>query len=115
MSVNGYRGYKHFVITSPLTGVLQVQIDSPQKLNVLHEPLWHELNAIFSQSYHDPDIRVVLLSGGGDKVLLASKNPVAMGGSKESNHVRGHIISDSRLSLYLVWHNENTLHPGHGS
>lgn len=66
-----YAAYKHYAITSPSPFVAHVEINRPAKLNAFLEAMWLELRQIFQQLSTDPDVRVVLLSGAGDRAFTA--------------------------------------------
>lgn len=66
-----YTAYKHYAITSPSPFVAHVEINRPTKLNAFLEAMWLELRQIFQQLSTDPDVRVVILSGAGDRAFTA--------------------------------------------
>ena len=66
-----YTAYKHYAITSPSLFVAHVEINRPTKLNAFLQAMWLELHQIFQQLSTDPDIRVVILSGAGDRAFTA--------------------------------------------
>ncbi|KAK4449162.1 ClpP/crotonase-like domain-containing protein [Podospora aff. communis PSN243] len=67
----GYSSYKYYAITSPGEFVAHVEINRPKKLNAFLEDMWLELRRIFEQLSTDPDVRVVVLSGAGDRAFTA--------------------------------------------
>ncbi|KAF2726228.1 enoyl-CoA hydratase/isomerase family protein [Polychaeton citri CBS 116435] len=71
MSPSTYEKYKHFIITFPYEYVAQVEINRPQKLNAFLEVMWVELGAIFRQISTDPNARVVILTGAGDRAFTS--------------------------------------------
>ncbi|KAL1866988.1 hypothetical protein VTK73DRAFT_4398 [Phialemonium thermophilum] len=82
-----YTGFLYFVVRSPAPFVAHVQINRPQKLNAFHEAMWLELRDVFRRLSTDPDVRVVVLTGAGDRafsagldIQAASQNPVLQGG-----------------------------------
>lgn len=69
--VPAYAGYKYFLISSPSQGVAHVEINRPQKLNAFSQPMWLEFGRVFEQLSMDSDVRVVVLSGAGDRAFTA--------------------------------------------
>ncbi|KAK0643062.1 ClpP/crotonase-like domain-containing protein [Cercophora newfieldiana] len=67
----GYSSYKYFAITSPSSFVAHVEINRPAKLNAFLEAMWLELRQIFQQLSTDPEVRVVVISGAGDRAFTA--------------------------------------------
>lgn len=67
----GYSSYKYFAVTSPGAFVAHVEINRPAKLNAFLEAMWLELRQIFQQLSTDPEVRVVVLSGAGDRAFTA--------------------------------------------
>jgi Delta3,5-Delta2,4-dienoyl-CoA isomerase len=67
----GYSSYKYFAITSPGEFVAHVEINRPKKLNAFIEEMWLELRRVFEQLSTDPDVRVVVLSGAGNRAFTA--------------------------------------------
>ncbi|KAI0156904.1 enoyl CoA hydratase-like protein [Xylariaceae sp. FL1272] len=70
-TLEGYTGYKHFLISSPAENVVLVQTNRPEKLNAFFEAMWLELGAIFNQISHDPNVRAVVFSAVGEKAFTA--------------------------------------------
>lgn len=90
-SLQGYTEFKHFLISSPAEYVAFVEINRPKKLNAFFEEMWIEFGKIFEKLSHDPEVRVVVLSGAGDRaftagldVHAASENVVLGGGGDAS-------------------------------
>jgi len=67
----GYSSYKYFAVTSLGAFVAHVEINRPAKLNAFLEAMWQELRQIFQQLSTDPEVRVVVLSGAGDRAFTA--------------------------------------------
>jgi delta(3,5)-delta(2,4)-dienoyl-CoA isomerase len=67
----GYTSCKYFAITSPEPFVAHVEINRPTKLNAFLEAMWLELRQVFQQLSTDPEVRVVVLSGAGDRAFTA--------------------------------------------
>jgi len=67
----GYTAYKYFAVTSPGPFVAHVEINRPAKLNAFLEVMWLELRQLFQQLSIDREVRVVVLSGAGDRAFTA--------------------------------------------
>ncbi len=52
-------------------GIGVVTINRPEVLNALNTEVFKELYDLFSKIEGDPDVRVVILTGGGDKAFIA--------------------------------------------
>lgn len=61
--------YTHFLVSTPLPFVTQVEINRPSKLNAFHESMWLELKTIFDSLSFSPDVRAIILSGAGEKAF----------------------------------------------
>ena len=66
-----YASYKHHRVTQPAPFVAHVEITRPEKLNAFYEAMWLEFGAVFKQLSTDPDVRMVVLSGAGDRAFTA--------------------------------------------
>ncbi|KAK0720578.1 enoyl CoA hydratase-like protein [Lasiosphaeris hirsuta] len=99
-----YTDYKYYLVTSPTPLVAHVEINRPAKLNAFLEAMWLELRQLFQQLSADPEVRVVILSGAGDRafttgldVQAASQGPLlkdAAGGvdvARKATQLRRHI------------------------
>ncbi|KAK3325890.1 putative delta3, 5-delta2, 4-dienoyl-CoA isomerase precursor [Apodospora peruviana] len=67
----GYTTFKYFLVTSVGPAVAHVEINRPAKLNAFLEAMWLELGQIFRQLSTDPEVRVVVLSGAGNRAFTA--------------------------------------------
>ncbi|KAF2774034.1 enoyl-CoA hydratase/isomerase family protein [Teratosphaeria nubilosa] len=63
--------YKYLNVSFPSEYVAQVEINRPKKLNAFFEPMWINLGAIFKRLSEDPDVRVVVMTGAGDRAFTA--------------------------------------------
>src|SRR5882672_2527819 len=52
-------------------GIAYVTLNRPKVLNALNQKTWEELYAVFEEIQHDPEVRGVILTGGGDKAFIA--------------------------------------------
>jgi len=65
-------------------GIGIVTINRPQVLNALNTEVYSELYEIFTEIEHDPEIRVVIVTGAGDKAFAAGVDILEM---KDKNSV----------------------------
>ena len=79
----------HFLISQPAPFVAHVEINRPEKLNAFHAAMWAELSAVFRALSRDEDVRVVVLSGRGDRAFSAGLDVVAAAGGGGSGGVLG--------------------------
>ncbi|KAI0856514.1 enoyl CoA hydratase-like protein [Xylaria cubensis] len=102
-TLNGYTGFKHFLISSPAEYVAHVETNRPEKLNAFIEAMWLELGQIFKKLSHDPNVRAVIFSAVGERaftsgldVHAASQGPIlsqdgTSDGSRYATRVRRNI------------------------
>jgi len=62
--------YKNLLLAKE-DGIGIVTINRPQVLNVLNIEVFSELNEMFTEIEHDPEIRVVIITGAGDRAFVA--------------------------------------------
>src|SRR5437016_3754879 len=62
-----------FNITFPAEYVAHVEINRPQKLNALVDPMWPEMKTVFEWLSSNPDVRCVLFSGAGDRAFTTGE------------------------------------------
>lgn len=53
------------LVTRPVSGVVEVRLNRPEKLNALDEDMYRALTRVFSEMQEDGDVRAVILSGEG--------------------------------------------------
>lgn len=53
------------ILTDVTNGVLRVTLNRPDKLNGVTGEMWAELNRIFSDYAHDPEVKVAVVAGNG--------------------------------------------------
>ncbi|KAI0185884.1 enoyl-CoA hydratase/isomerase [Xylaria flabelliformis] len=102
-TLDGYTGFKHFLISSPAEYVAHVETNRPEKLNAFIEAMWLELGQIFRKLSHDPNVRAVIFSAVGERaftsgldVHAASQGPIlsqdgTSDGSRYATRVRRNI------------------------
>ena len=54
------------LLTSREDGALLVELNRPERRNALDETLQNELLELFAEAAHDPEVRGVILTGGGE-------------------------------------------------
>ncbi|MBT8253444.1 MAG: enoyl-CoA hydratase [Flavobacteriaceae bacterium] len=59
------------VLSEELDGILLITINRPTKLNALNTETIEELSAAFSEAEEDKDIKVIILTGSGEKAFVA--------------------------------------------
>ncbi|PPJ60699.1 hypothetical protein CBER1_03431 [Cercospora berteroae] len=86
-----YSDVANYNISFPREYVVHVEIDNQKKYNSIKHDMFYNMAKVFDQLSHDPDVRVVLLSGAGDKAFSAgldvsgasSSGPVGAPSEKE--------------------------------
>ena len=64
-SMSDFSSYNSLNITVPSPFVYSVEMNRPKKMNALNKELWTEVGDFFSKAHHDPECRVVVISGAG--------------------------------------------------
>jgi enoyl-CoA hydratase len=67
----------------PEKGVGVLTLNRPEKLNALSTPLLGELSAALDAAESDPDVRIVVLTGAGEKALAAGADIAEYQGRRE--------------------------------
>ena len=62
--------------------VALVTLCRPQVLNALHPPAHRELDAVFDRVRDDSDVRVVIVTGSGERAFCVGTDLKALAGSK---------------------------------
>lgn len=87
----------HLVIEKVEPGVCVVKISRPQALNALNSEVLQELKTILTQLSEDASVRVVVLTGAGDKAFIAGADIAEMKDKQVGESVRfaqlGHEVS----------------------
>ena len=94
--------FEFFNVTFPAEYVAQVEIDRPKKLNAFTEQMFTNLGAIFNRLSHDPDVRVIILTGNGDRAFTAGLDVTAA--SESGGLTRGTDQDPSRRATLLRRH-----------
>ena len=63
--------YEYFKYELDEKGIAVFTIDRPEKLNAMNDGAWRELSAFMDDVETDPEIRVVILTGAGEKAFIA--------------------------------------------
>jgi enoyl-CoA hydratase/carnithine racemase len=73
--------------------VARITIDRPERRNALSWPVVAQLRRAFADAKADPDVRVVVLTGAGDKAFSAGADLAGMEGAgyTELHHARGEL------------------------
>lgn len=66
-------------------GILYLTLDRPEARNALTPEMWRDISAAVQAARQDPAVRVVIVSGAGDKAL-------ASGADIRELHQREHLI-----------------------
>ncbi|TQW00219.1 hypothetical protein V2A60_001324 [Cordyceps javanica] len=69
--VPAYASYQYFRVTSPAEHVVHVEINNPKRLNAFSQAVWLEYGRVFAQVSADPQFRVAVLSGVGDRAFTS--------------------------------------------
>jgi Delta3,5-Delta2,4-dienoyl-CoA isomerase len=59
----------YFLLSRPAPYIIHVEINRPSRLNSFFEAMWVELRDVFDNITQDPSVRVVILSGAGEKAF----------------------------------------------
>ena len=59
-------------------GIGIVTVNRPRVLNVLSTEVYSELNEMFTELEHDPEVRVVIITGAGEKAFIAGVDIMEM-------------------------------------
>lgn len=99
-----YSSYEFMRVTFPSAYVAHLEMNRPSKLNAFSRPVWLEFGRVFRQLSDDADVRVVVLSGAGDRAFTAgldvsaasSEGPLSGEGgdldpARKAKALRGHI------------------------
>lgn len=97
-----YTSYQYILVSSPAQFVAHVEINRPQKLNAFSQEVWIEFGHAFEQLSQDPEVRVIVLSGAGDRaftagldVQAASQDQILTGkaadAARKAKNIRRHI------------------------
>ncbi|SMY18930.1 unnamed protein product [Zymoseptoria tritici ST99CH_1A5] len=70
MSVSSLK-YDFFNVSIPVEYVAVVEVDRVKKLNAFTQQMFTDLGAIFRKLSVDPDVRVIILTGAGEKAFTA--------------------------------------------
>jgi delta(3,5)-delta(2,4)-dienoyl-CoA isomerase len=65
MAESKYHQFKLYKVSFPDEYVLHVQFDRPRNLNAVNPESYRQYRQIFEIAEHDPDVRVIVLSGVG--------------------------------------------------
>lgn len=63
--------YQNFTLSVDERGVALFTVNRPEKMNAMNDTSWRELEDFFTKADTDPQIRVVIITGAGDKAFVA--------------------------------------------
>ena len=75
--------YKHLLLAKE-DGIGIITVNRPQVLNALNTEVFIELDEMFTEIEHDSEIRVVIITGAGDRAFIAGVDIMEM---KDKNSV----------------------------
>jgi enoyl-CoA hydratase/carnithine racemase len=59
--------FRHIRVDVPEKGILLITIDRPEALNAIHDAAHRELERVFDRYTADPDLRVAIITGAGER------------------------------------------------
>jgi|TARA_B100000686_G_scaffold355010_1_gene468997 enoyl-CoA hydratase/carnithine racemase len=62
------------VIYNTKDGIGYITIDNPKKANILDRETSNEISEVWNEAWEDRDVRVIILTGSGDKYFCAGHN-----------------------------------------
>lgn len=71
--------YQHLLLSSPAEGVSVVSFNRPEARNAINQAMQHEIAAVMSQLAADDSVRVVIITGEGDKAFSGGYDVREMG------------------------------------
>jgi delta(3,5)-delta(2,4)-dienoyl-CoA isomerase len=72
-----YSSYEFMRVTFPAPYVAHLEINRPSKLNAFSRPVWLEFGQVCRQLSDDSDVRVIVLSGAGERAFTAGLDVTA--------------------------------------
>ncbi|KAK9370693.1 ClpP/crotonase-like domain-containing protein [Lipomyces kononenkoae] len=106
-----YTQFSFFNVCFPSEFVAHIEINRPEKLNAFNQYMWTQLRDIFHLISADPNVRVALLSGRGDKAftsgleLSAELLAILNGGDRDDERARfmvRRVIQDFQFSISAI-------------
>ncbi len=81
-------------------GVAVITLNQPEKRNPLSNAMLHDLVAAFDEAKRDAEVRVVVLTGAGDKAFCAGADLSGFGG--DLSEVQKHLGRGAFVELFLT-------------
>ncbi len=91
---------EELVLYEAIDGVAKITINRPSKYNALNAEVTLELTKAMKQAENDPNIRVAILTGAGDKAFAAGADITAFPG-RDSKAVRPFVERGQDLCKYI--------------
>lgn len=70
--------YENLRVERRENGVVWIEIDRPKALNALNTPTLHELERALDEAAKDPELRVLVMTGAGEKAFVAGADIAEM-------------------------------------
>jgi len=94
--------YQHlFVERSDDRHVVTVVLNRPEQMNAMNTQMGHDLLACFTALASDPDVRVVILTGGGDRAFCAGGDLKERNGMTDEAWRAQHVIFEQAAMRVL--------------
>ena len=85
--LEAYSSFQDYVVTKPSPCVAQVAINRSERHNAFTERMWKDFGRLFDQISHDPEVKVVILSGIGKHFTVGLDLEEAISGTDTFNGV----------------------------
>lgn len=64
------------------SAIAHIYLSNPGRYNAMSLSMWHELEKVVHRAQHDPEVRVLLLQGEGDKAFVSGADISEFGASR---------------------------------
>ncbi len=91
--------YETLLVESPEPHILRVTLNRPESMNAMNTRMGEEMRVLFRDfdHYQQPDIRVVILTGAGEKAFCAGGDLKERKGMTEETWRRQHVIFEEAV------------------
>ena len=94
--------YRHLLVTrSDDARVVTVTLNRPEQMNAMNTAMGEDLLACFTALASDPDVRVVILTGGGDRAFCAGGDLKERNGMTDEAWRAQHVIFEQAAMRLL--------------